>query len=203
MSAASYKLAFMDVAMAKADDPAAGMLLARDLDRRGFKRGTDAALFRAFDDKFNPTASGGAAEGYSAQYAIEKARLVGVISDAGEVGWPDPYGSPKDKMSELSGYIAKEADAMDNFIKNRTKAGVPYEKAMVEYWDLPGVKALVAKKDVKGFVNRALTVGASGVPVSDLASQGSSILRSSGSLPAQLRMYNISDADVQLMGLYK
>jgi hypothetical protein len=204
MSKDSYKLAFMDVSMANAGDPASGMLLARDLDRRGFKRGVDAALFKAFDAKFNPGDQPSVPQHYTQQFSDEKVSLVDALTEANNRGfWKSQVlgGSTEkgDETTDFNRLVSRELDALDGFVSERVKKGVQYPDAIQEYWEQPRVAKMVHDRDISGMISRAT---GDGPRASAQSAQGRSIIFNPASTVAQPRMYNIPDADAQLLGLY-
>lgn len=205
MTKDSYKLAMLDISMANADDPASGMLLARDLDRRGFKRSEDRALYRAFDDKFNPSAQAAVPQHYSQQFSDEKVALTDALTEANSRGFWRPQaldGSTKkgDETTEFNRLVSRELDALDGFVSERVKKGVQYPDAIREYWEQPRVAKLVHDRDISAMIGRA--TGSAGVKASAQEARGASILSGSGSTPLRTGMYNISAADAQMIGLY-
>jgi hypothetical protein len=158
MNEALIGSAFKDIANTEAT-PENGILLARRLEAQGFKKDTDAAVWKTFEQKFYPT---GGAEDYSDRFAIEKHQLVKAMETANQrTGFlnlrPNPLSTSGDKLSNFNRALARETDAMDSFVKARIKKGVPYETAISDYWEQPRIKTMVDDHNINALLDVTLS----------------------------------------------
>jgi hypothetical protein len=163
MSEQTITQAFNAVAAAPVDETE-GILLARQLKSMGFSRETDKALYRSFDDKFNPKADAVGGGKFAKQKSVSEARIVDAFEKtnvrSGFLNYrARPFSERDGKISEFNQNLAQELDYYNTFVSDEMDRNKTWVEADAAYWKSDRMTTLQAEGNLPDFVESRYIVG--------------------------------------------